>query len=175
MKNSVKTIEKMQSVAISNNDYSIKNKYVVNVFIHKVDSKGNFKGEDINYVFDEGTLLEKRRNAIKKTQEIMDSFNDITGKNSFSSPSEAEAKRYKNFNCYSIDISLVKEYDEDDDYVYDYPIYGHDEITYESLEVEAKFFREMNESVKFTKLETPDGETIEVLKESLPFFLLSLV
>ena len=173
MKKNLIQTEKMKSVAILNNDYSIKNKYLVNVFIHKVDSKGNFKGENLEYVFDKGTLLDKRRNAIQKAQEIMDSFNYATGKNSFSSPSEAEAKRYKNFNCYSIDVSLVKEYDNDD-YLYDYPIYGHDEITYESLEVEAKFFREMNEDVKFTELETPEGETIEVLKESLIFFLQSL-
>jgi hypothetical protein len=170
MKNSKKGMEKMQSEAILNNDYSIKNKYLVNVFIQKVDSKANRNSENVEYFFDEGSLLEKRRNAIQKAQEIMNEFNNSTGKDSFSSFSEAEAKKFKNYKCYSIDISLIKEY-ENDEYVYDYAIYGNDEITHEALEVEAKFFREMNEDVKFTEIKNPDGETIEVLEESL-FFLL---
>ena len=173
MKTNFKQTEEMKSVAILNNDYSIKNKYLVNVFIQKVDSKANINSESFEYVFDEGSLKEKRRNAIQKAQEIMDEFNNATGKDRFYSFSEAEAKKFKNYKCYSIDISLIKEY-ENDEFVYDYPIYGHDEITYESLEVEAKFFREMNEDVKFTELETPEGETIEVLEESLIFFLHSL-
>lgn len=174
MKTNLKQTEEMKSVAILNNDYSIKNKYLVTLFILKVDSEGKTYSEDFEYVFDKGKLSEKRINAIQKAQEIMNSFNYTTGKNSFSSPSEAEAKKFKNFKCYSVDVFLIKEY-ENDDYLYDYPIYGHDEITYESLEVEAKFFREMNEDVKFTELETPEGETIEVLEESLIFFLKSLV
>jgi hypothetical protein len=173
MKNSnKKAIEKMQSEIILNNGYSIKNKYLVTVFILKVDSEGNKCNENLQYVFDDGTLIEKRRNAIKKAKRIMDFLNNTTGKEKFMSPTEV--KKFKNFKCYSVDIFLIKEY-ENDDFVYDYPIYGQGEITYESLEVEAKFFNEMYDYQEVTKIETPDGETIEVLKESLPFFLLSLV
>lgn len=171
MKTNLKQIEKMKSVAILNNDYPIKNKYLVNVFVQKVDSIYNINSESFEYVFEEGSLLEKRRNAIQKGQEIMAEFNYATGKDRFSSFSEAEAKKFKNYKCYSINISLIKEY-ENDDYVYDYAIFGEDEITYESLEVEAEFFREMNEDVKFTEIKNPEGETIEVLEESLIFILL---
>ena len=103
----------------------------------------------------------------------MSEFKCANGKDKFSTFSEAKAKKFKNYKCYSVDIFLIKEY-ENDDYLYDYPIYGHDEITYESLEVEAKFFRELNENVKLTQIETPEGENIEVLEESLIFFLQSL-
>lgn len=173
MKKNSKQTEEMKSVAILNNDYSIKNKYLVSVFTVKVDSEANIFTKNFEYAFKEGSLIEKRRNAIQKAQEIMNEFNNASGKNKFSSFSEAEAKKFKNFNSYSIDIFLIKEY-ENDEFVYDYPIYGDDEIAYESLEVEAKFFREMNEEVKFSELETPEGETIEVLEENLIFFLQSL-
>jgi hypothetical protein len=171
MKTNLKQTEQMKSAAILYNDYSIKNKYLVSVFIQNVDSEANIHSEDFEYVFEEGSLLEKRKNAIQKAQEIMAEFNNANGKDRFSSFSEAEAKKFKNYKCYSINISLIKEY-ENDEYVYDYAIYGDKEITYESLEVEAKFFREMNEDVKFTEIKNPEGETIEVLEESLIFILL---
>ncbi|MFC0778233.1 hypothetical protein [Flavobacterium sp. HJSW_4] len=143
----------------------IESKYVVSVHILEVDSKSNRQSESMEYIFDKGELLEKRRSAIGKAQEIMDSFD--TDKN-FSSPAEAHAKGFKNFKAYSIDIYLVIN---DEGQEYDYHIYGDEEIVHESLEVEAKFFKNEFEITKFTKIQNNEDEEIEVIEESLYFFL----
>ncbi|SDX60093.1 hypothetical protein [Flavobacterium degerlachei] len=156
MKNSMTTAE--------NN--SIKSKYIVSVNILKMDKNGNHKSENLEYTFDEGELLEKRRSAIEKAQEITDSFNHDE---SFSSPSEAEDKGFRNFKAYSVDIYLIIE-DEGEEY--DYNIYGDEELVFESLEVEAKFFKKECEITKFIKVQDNEDETIEVIEENL-YFLLS--
>ena len=71
MKTILKQTEKMKSAAILNNDYSIKNKYLVTVFVQKVDSEANAFSENFEYIFNEGSILERRRNAIQKAQDIM--------------------------------------------------------------------------------------------------------
>lgn len=156
MKNSMTTAE--------NN--SIKSKYVVSVNILKMDKNGKHKSENLDYTFDKGKLLEKRRSAIAKAQEITNSFNYDE---SFSSPSEAEEKDFKNFKAYSVDIYLIIE-DEGEEY--DYHIYGEEELVYESLEVEAKFFKKESEITKFTKIQDSEDEEIEVIEESLCFLLI---
>lgn len=145
---------------------SITAKYLVNVNIFIVDKKGNRQSENLEYIFDKGELLEKRRNAIEKAQEIMDSFDNDK---SFSSPSEAHAKNFKNFKAYSIDIRLVIE-DEGEEY--DYQIYGDDEIVYEALEAEARVFKQEYEIITFIKIQNNEDEVIEAIEESLSFFLI---
>lgn len=156
MKNSMTTAE--------NN--SIKSKYVVSLHILKMDKNGNCKSENLDYTFDEGQLLEKRRSAIEKAQEITDAFNHDE---SFSSPSEAAFKGFRDFEAYSVDIYLIIE-DEGEEY--DYNIYGDEELVFESLEVEAKFFKKECEIAKFIKIQDSEDETIEVIEENL-YFLLS--
>jgi len=142
----------------------ITSKYVVSVHILKVDKKGNHKNENLEYIFDEGGLLEKRKSAIEKAQEIMNSFDNDE---SFSSPSEAHAKKFKNFKAYSIDVYLIIE---DEGVQYDYHLYGDEEIIHESLEVEAKLFKKELEITKFIKIQDNEGEEIDVIEESLGFF-----
>lgn len=144
----------------------ITSKYLVNLNILQVDKKGKRKSENLQHVFDEGELLEKRRSAIEKAQEIMDSFNHDE---SFSSAVEAQAKDFKNFKAYSVDIYLIIE-DEGEEY--DYHIYGDEELVYESLEVEAKFFKKEFEITKLIKIQDNEDEEIEVIEESLSFFLI---
>jgi len=143
----------------------ITSKYVVSIHILKVDKKGNRKNENLEYIFDEGELLEKRKSAIEKAQEIMHSYDNDE---SFSSPSEAHAKSFKNFKSYSIDIYLVIE---DEGEQYDYHIYGDEEILYEALEAEAKFFKKEFEITKLIKIDDYEDEEVEVIEESLGFFL----
>lgn len=143
----------------------ITSKYVVSVHIHQVDKKGKRKNENLEYVFDEGELLQKRRSAVEKAQEIMYSFDNDE---SFSSPSEAHAKKFRNFKGYSIDIYLVIE---DEGEQYDYHLYGDEEILYEALEAEAKIFKKEFEITKFIKTENYEDEVVEVIEESLGFFL----
>ncbi|MDL2143866.1 hypothetical protein QQY79_15165 [Flavobacterium tructae] len=156
MKNSITTAE--------NN--SITSKYLVNLNILQVDKKGKRKSENLEYIFEKGELLEKRRSAIEKAQEIMHSFDNDK---SFSSPSETHAKKFRNFKAYSIDIHLVIE-DEGEEY--DYQIYGNEEIVYESLEIEAKFFKKEFEITKFIKIPNDEFDEIEVIEENLDFFLI---
>ena len=156
MKNSITTTE--------NN--SITAKYLVNLNILKVDKKGNRQSENLEYIFDKGELLEKRRSAIEKAQEIMHSFDNDE---SFSSPSEARAKKFKNFKAYSIDIYLIIENEGNE---YDYHIYGDEEIVYESLEIEANFFKKEFEITKFIKIPNDEFDEIEVIEENLDFFLI---
>ncbi|KAF2512105.1 hypothetical protein EYY60_07605 [Flavobacterium zhairuonense] len=155
----------MKNSMTTKNLDSIKSKYVVSTHILQVDKKGKRKGKTLEYVFDDGELLQKRRNAIKKAQEIMNSFDNDE---SFSSPSEAHAKSFRNFKAYSIDIYLVIG---DEGEQYDYQIYGDEEITYESLEIEAIFFKKEFEITKFIKIENYEDEEVEVIEESLDFFL----
>lgn len=142
----------------------ITSKYVVSVHILKVDKNGNRKNENLEYIFDEGELLEKRKSAIKKAQEIMNSYDNDE---SFSSPSEAHAKKFKNFKAYTIDVYLIIE---DEGEQYDYHLYGDEEIVHESLEVEAKFFKKEFEITKFIKIQDNEGEEIDVIEENLGFF-----
>lgn len=158
MKNSMKTTD----------FNSIKSKYVVSVHILQVDKKGNRKSESMEYAFEDGEILENRRHAILKAQEIMNSFNYSPNQN-FSSPSEAKAKGFKNFKAYSIDIILIIEKNGTE---YDYTIYGNEELVYDSLEQEAFFFRQMFEITKFVEIENTEEETIKVIEENL-YFLLS--
>ena len=151
--------------SMTTNSDSIKSKYVVSVNILKMDRNGKHKSENLDYTFDEGELLEKRRSAIEKAQEITNSFNYDE---SFSSPSEAADKDFKNFKAYSVDIYLIIE-DEGEEY--DYHIYGEEELVYESLEVEAKFFKKEFEITKLIKIQDNEDEEIEVIEESLSFFL----
>jgi len=144
----------------------ITSKYVVSVHILQVDKKGNRKNENLEYIFDEGELLEKRRSAVEKAQEIVDSFNHDE---SFSSAAEAQAKDFKNFKAYSVDIYLIIE-DEGEEY--DYHIYGDEELVYDSLEQEAFFFKQMFEITKFVDIKNTEEETIKVIEENL-YFLLS--
>ncbi len=156
MKNSMKKKE--------NN--SIKCKYVVSVHILQVDENGKHKGVNWHYTFYEGKLLKKRRDAIEKAQEIINSFDN--NDNIFSSPIEAQLKHFKNFKAYSIDIRLIIE-DEGEEY--DYQIYGDDEIVYEALEVEAKFFKQEFEITKFITIQNDENEDIVVIEESIDFLL----
>lgn len=147
----------------------MENKYLVLVSVQKVDGLGKCKIEDFEYTFEEGTLLEKRRNAINKAKEMITFFeHEIPKEQGFSSFSEAEAKGFKNYNSYSIVIYLIK--DEE----YDYAIYGDEELTFEALEVEAKYFIEMNEAIDLIEIVTPEDEAIQVLNEDINFFLASL-
>lgn len=143
----------------------ITSKYVVSVHIHQVDKKGKRKNENLEYVFDEGELLQKRRSAIEKAQEITYSFDNDE---SFSSPSEAHAKKFRNFKGYSIDIYLVIE---NEGKQYEYHIYGDEEILYEALEAEAKILKKEFEITKFIKIEDYEDEQVEVIEESLDFLL----
>lgn len=147
-------------------NHFITSKYVVSVHILQVDKKGNRKNENLEHIFDEGELLQKRRCAIEKAQEIMDSFNHDE---SFSSAAEAQAKGFKNFKAYSVDIYLIIENEGEE---YDYHIYGDEEIVYESLEVEAKFFKKEFEITKFIKIPNDMFDEIEVIEENLDFFLI---
>ena len=142
----------------------ITSKYVVSVHILKVDKNGNRKNENLEYIFDEGELLEKRKSAIKKAQEIMNSYDNDE---SFSSPSEAHTKKFKNFKAYSIDVYLIIE---DEGEQYDYHLYGDEEIVHESLEVEANFLKKEFEITKFIKIQDNEGQVIDVIEENLGFF-----
>jgi hypothetical protein len=144
----------------------IKSKYVVCVHVLSVDKTGKPKSENLDYTFDEGELLEKRRCAIEKAQEIINSLENSD--KIFSSPIEAQLKQFKNFNAYSIDIRLIIE-DEGEEY--DYQIYGDDEIVYEALEVEAKFFKQEFEIIKFITIQNDENEDIVVIEESIDFLL----
>lgn len=144
----------------------IKSKYVVCVHVLSVDKTGKPKSENWDYTFDEGELLEKRRCAIEKAQEIINSLENSD--KIFSSPIEAQLKQFKNFNAYSIDIRLIIE-DEGEEY--DYQIYGDDEIVYEALEVEAKFFKQEFEIIKFITIQNDENEDIVVIEESIDFLL----
>jgi transcriptional regulator of heat shock response len=144
----------------------ITSKYLVNLNILQVDKRGKRKSENLQYVFDEGELLQKRRNAIEKAQKIMNSFNNDE---SFSSPAQAHKKEFKNFKAYSIDIFLIIE-DEGEEY--DYHIYGDEEIVYETLEAEANFFKNEFEIAKFVKISNDMFGEIEVIEEKLDFFLI---
>lgn len=156
MKNSMTTAE--------NN--SITSKYIVNVNVLQVDKKGKRTSDNLEYIFNEGELFQKRRSAIEKAQEIMHSFDNDE---SFSSPSEAHAKKFRNFKAYSIDIYLIIENEGEQ---YDYHIYGNEEIVYEALESEANFFKKEFEITNFIKIENYEDEEVEVIEESLDFFLI---
>lgn len=156
MKNSMKKVEKNP----------IKSKYVVCVHVISVDKTGKSKSENCDYNFDEGVLLEKRRCAIEKAQEIINSLENSD--KIFSSPIEAQLKQFKNFNAYSIDIHFIIE---DEGKEYDYQIYGDDEIVYEALEVEAKFFKKEFEITKFITIQNYEDEDVVVMEESLDFLL----
>jgi hypothetical protein len=145
---------------------SIKSKYVVFVHILNVDKIGKSKSESWNYTFDEGELLEKRRNAIEKAQEIINSLENSD--RIFSSPIEAQLKQFKDFNAYSIDIRLIIEVEGQE---YDYQIYGDEEIIHEALEVEANFFKQEFEITKFITIQNYDNEETIVIEESLDFLL----
>lgn len=156
MKNSMKKLEKNP----------IKSKYVVSVHVLSVDKTGKSKSENWDYTFDEGELLEKRRVAIEKAKEVIDTFENMD--EIFSSPIEAQLKEFKDFNAYIIEISLVIQVEVEE---YDYQIYGDDEIVYEALEAEAKFFEEEFEITKFITIQNYENEDIEVIEESLDFLL----
>lgn len=143
----------------------IKSKYVVCVNVLSVDKRGTSKSENCDYTFDEGELLEKRRGAIEKAQEIINSLENSD--KIFSSPIEAQFKQFKNFNAYSIDIYFITE--EEEEYVYQ--IYGDDEIVHEALEVEANFFKQEFEITKFITIQNYDNEETVVIEESLDFLL----
>lgn len=156
MKNSLSKAEKK----------SIKNKYVVSVYVLNVDKIGKPECENWEYTFEEGELLEKRRGAIEKAQEIMNSLENSD--TIFSSPIEAQLKQFKNFNAYSIDIYLITE-DEGEEYVYQ--IYGDDEIVYEALEVEANIFKQEFEIIEFITIQNYEDEDTVVIEESIDFLL----
>lgn len=156
MKNSLSKAEKK----------SIKNKYVVSVYVLNVDKIGKPECENWEYTFEEGELLEKRRGAIEKAQEIMNSLENSD--TIFSSPIEAQLKQFKNFNAYSIDIYLITE-DEGEEYVYQ--IYGDDEIVYEALEVEANIFKQEFEIIEFIRIQNYEDEDTVVIEESIDFLL----
>lgn len=156
MKNSLSKAEKK----------SIKSKYVVSVYVLNVDKIGTSKSENCDYTFEEGELLEKRRGAIEKAQEIINSLENSD--TIFSSPIEAQLKQFKNFNAYSIDIYLITE-DEGEQYVYQ--IYGDDEIVYEALEVEANIFKQEFEIIEYITIQNYEDEDAVVIEESIDFLL----
>jgi hypothetical protein len=87
----------------------------------------------------------------------------------FSSPLEAELKGFKNVNGFSIDLSFVPEEG------YEYQIYGEEELTIDSLQQEAFYYRDANIDYPWlTEVEDMDGEMVEVLESDLDFFLNSL-
>lgn len=157
----------MKNSMTTTNLDSIKSKYVVSVLILQVGKKGNRKSISTDYVFQDNTLSENRRKAILKAEKISNSFNYSPNQN-FSSPSEAEEKGFKNFKCYSIDVYLIIE---EDGVEYEYPIYGDNEITFDALEQEAFFFKQMLEITKFMKVKNNEDEIIEVIEENLYFLL----
>lgn len=156
MKNSLSKAEKK----------SIKSKYVVSVYVLNVDKIGKPECENWEYTFEEGELLEKRRGAIEKAQEIMNSLENSD--TIFSSPIEAQLKQFKNFNAYCIDIYLITE-DEGEEYVYQ--IYGDDEIIYEALEVEANIFKQEFEIIEYITIQNYEDEDTVVIEESIDFLL----
>ena len=156
MKNSLSKAEKK----------SIKSKYVVSVYVLNVDKIGKPECENWEYTFEEGELLEKRRGAIEKAQEIMNSLENSD--TIFSSPIEAQLKQFKNFNAYCIDIYLITV-DEGEEYVYQ--IYGDDEIIYEALEVEANIFKQEFEIIEYITIQNYEDEDTVVIEESIDFLL----
>ncbi|MGL2999432.1 hypothetical protein [Flavobacterium sp. RSSB_23] len=143
----------MKNSMTTTNLDSIKSKYVVSVFILHPDNIGKRKSKNTQYVFEDDTILENRRKAILKAEEISNSFNI---------PSN------KNFKGYLIEIFLIIE---ENGIEYENLIYGANYISYFALEQEALFFKEMSEITKFINVENNENETFEVIEENLSFFL----
>jgi hypothetical protein len=139
-------------------------KYIVRVYILKSNKNGKMDSQDFEYSFQDPKLIIARNNAIAKVKELEYSFsNESTIKNKFSSPLEAQMKDFKNFNAYSIELSFVPEKD------FEYQIYGEEELTIESLEVEARYYDGNNQSI--CEIEDLNGEIVEVLQSDLEFLL----
>lgn len=80
--------------------------YIVNVFIFKSNENGDNETEEFNYNFkvENNNVIQARRNAIERSKELLDFFNNES--DSFSSPNEASFKNYENYNAFSINIIL---------------------------------------------------------------------
>jgi hypothetical protein len=144
-------------------------KYIVRVFILKMGKNGKSNSEDFEYEFDEKLLIEARNKAISKTKDLLSLFeNEMPEESKFSTFNEAEIKGFKGFNTFTVELIFLL-----DDGDFEYPIYGDEELIFESLEVEADYYRKNFENTKCIKIVNPDGDTIEILEANSEFFIIT--
>ncbi|SNR33837.1 hypothetical protein [Lutibacter flavus] len=140
-------------------------KYIVRVNILKSDKKGTVNSENFEYTYQEPNLFEARNKAISKVKELEELFNyGMPEGSEFSSPLEAQFKGFKDFNAYSIELTFM--FDED----WEYQIYGEEELTIESLEIEANHYVGQ-EDMEYVEVEDLNGQMVVVLESDLEFFL----
>ena len=139
--------------------------YLVRVNVMIADKDGNRKHQDWEYKFDDSSkgIYDLRSEAIEKGRSLIDFFeNGLPSDSQFSSQKEAEFKKYKGFQAYSMEIVFMNE-DGDEDI-----LVGEECLDY--LEVEAQYYRRNSINVAFTNIEN-DGRTSEVLEKDLGFLM----
>ena len=142
-------------------------KYIVNVYINKVDENGKMTSEDFDYEFEcePLKLIEARRNAIRKVRDLYDFFENELPENEFSTVEEAERKSYKGYNSYSVSIILSTK---DEPYN---QIYGNgDDEKLDWLEFEYHHYTNTNNIVKVMKIDT-ETDYFEIIEEDFIFML----
>ena len=115
-----------------------KYKYIVSIHNINFDSDGQINSQSFKYEFTDGTIVEMRKDAFDKVNEMTNFFeNEMPADQQFDLPSVAKQKRYKNTNGYSIDVFFfVDEYD----YHISGDMFEEEALVIEAFEI-AKYFK----------------------------------